>query len=271
MGILAVAAKTAWKAVTTLLVLEVGWHVLLLVPIPPYGLSGAEFRASISTQALAWSGLSVLVLTILGVAGARVESKTSQDRLLRANDPATLLAEIVSTEWQLALQSRLVSVMVVDVAKSSRMKANANPLEVEYSFREYQSYVRRICAMFEGNVHSTAGDGAVIAFSNCQIAYEAARRIQEGLDEFNETRNRLAVPFRLRIGIHMGPVAGEINEIQFTEVIDIAAHVESAAEVGGIAVTQPVAEHLPGARLAQLPERVGGFAVYSSLPPGSGS
>lgn len=209
----------------------------------------------------------VAVIAVIASLGARIEDRAARDRRLRANDKATILAEIVRTERQLAFQTVEVCILVVDVAKSSQMKARAHPLEVEYSFREYQRFVARVSHLFEGVVHSTAGDGAVVAFYHCQNAFEAARRIQSELPEFNAKYNKLKSPFRVRIGLHAGSVAGEIGDVQYTEVIDIAAHIEANAPVGGIALSQTVAEQLPGARLAKLSEPVSGVTAYVALQP----
>lgn len=236
-----------------------------LLPIQPFGIEWV--RDALQVDGLLYLAISVVVVAGIATMGARVEERAANQRQLGRDDKAAITAEIVKTEWQLALQTTNVCVLVVDVAKSSAMKSQANPLEVEYSFREYQRYVKETCALFEGQVHSTAGDGAVVAFSNCLNAFEAARRLHTGLDNFNDCRNRLITPFRLRIGLHVGPVAGDLGDVQFSEVIDIAAHVESNAPVGGIALTQPVAEQLPGARLAMMQERISGLGVFIALNP----
>lgn len=261
MAILSFSARGFARSTLALLVFLVGAIVGMLLPIPPFGISGERIASVLSVNGLIESGILLMLTAALGTLAARVEAKTQENVRLVANDRAALLAEIVRTEWQLQLQSRNVCVMVVDAAKSSVMKQNAHPLLVEYSFREYQNYLSEISTVYSGIVHSTAGDGAVVAFPDSQSAFDAACRIQMGLAEFNQTRNRLSSPFELRIGLHLGSVAGDLNDVQFTEVIDIAAHVESRCPVGEIALTQPVAEHLPGARIVGTSERVSGFAI----------
>lgn len=264
MAILAYCGRTPGRALTALILFEIGWRLLLPLPIPPFGPTGNAFRETLSPTSMIWSTLTMALTFLLGIASAGVEQRHIRERRLHENDKATLLAEIVQTEWQLALQTRTVCVVVVDVARSSRMKTNADPLAVEFSFREYQSYVAEICSVFGGTIHSTAGDGAILIFADCPTAFEASRQIQTGMRDFNAFRNRLETPFHVRIGLHAGEVAGDLNDIQFAEVIDIAAHVEATAPVDGIAVTQPVAEHLPGARLALMPNKLGGLSVYFS-------
>ncbi len=199
--------------------------------------------------------------------GAELQRKAAREESLDNNDGATLLAEMLRIQWRLADRTNSTCILVVDAAKSSQMKANADPLIVEYSFREYQDWLGKVCAQFEGKVHSTAGDGAVVAFPSCDKAFLAARRIQTDVARFNANVNRLEMPFRLRIGLHVGQVAGAVDDVQFTEVIDIAAHIESVATVGGIAVSEPVTLGLPQYEFLPLAREVDGQRVYLALSP----
>ncbi|MCX7799744.1 MAG: adenylate/guanylate cyclase domain-containing protein [Fimbriimonadales bacterium] len=208
-----------------------------------------------------------VAIAAIGSLGAVVEERGRRERLLRENDPAALLTELLEIQRLLAPSRSNVCILVVDVAKSSAMKANADPYIVEYTFREYQSLVRECCDAFGGTIHSTAGDGAVAGFPSAAQALAAAKRIQTRIAEFNRRTNRLAAPFRLRIGLHQGRVVGELSEVQFAEVIDIAAHVEEVAPVGGIAVTETVAQDLEGEALAELKQPVDGHRVLVVLNP----
>jgi len=49
--------------------------------------------------------------------------------------------------------------------------------------------------------------------------------------------------------------------------VDIAAHVEAASPVGGIAMTDRVANALEGESLAQVAEPIDGWHVYFALNP----
>lgn len=186
---------------------------------------------------------------------------------MRESDSATLLAELVRLELKLNVHSQDVCVLVVDVAKSTEMKANADPFQVEFSFREYQAFVARICEKAGGKQLSTAGDGAIYSFASCESAFQAAREIQTEISFFNEHVNRMASKFRLRVGLHMGPISGDPRDVQYTEVIDIAAHIEEAAPVRGILLSQTVAACLPNEALIPLREPVDGFEVFLAYNP----
>ena len=131
-------------------------------------------------------------------------------------------------------------------------------------------WIAESCAIFGGRIHSVAGDGAVVAFSDNVAAMAAARRLQTDVLRFNDTLNRLPKPFRLRLGLHAGRVAGDLNDVQFTEVIDIAAHVEEIAPVGGIAATDTAIEDLGEEGFLPLAHSVDGQAVFIALVPTEG-
>lgn len=202
--------------------------------------------------------------------GATIQRRAVRDRRLQGNDGATLVAEMLEIQWRLEEDATSVTVLVVDAAKSTAMKVGADPLDVEYSFREYQTWIAEVCAGFGGRIHSVAGDGAVVAFADSVAAMAAARRLQTDVPRFNGALNRLPKPFRLRLGLHAGRVAGDLNDVQFTEVIDIAAHVEEIAPVGGIAATAAVVSALGADGFLPLAREVDGQSVSIALVPTEG-
>lgn len=222
---------------------------------------GLEAQSLIITAALA------TLFGSAGAVGAKLEDRAARKWALLHNDPNALMAEMVRLQYLLGPSARSVCVMVVDAAKSSMMKQGADPLVAEWTFREYQHFLERIVQRHGGSVHSTAGDGAVFEFDDSREAFQSAREIQTRIDDFNRDVNRLGHPFRLRIGLHQGEVAGDLSQVQYAAVIDIAAHVEAEAPVGGIALTAPVAEQLVDERIAELKETVDGHQVFVSLQP----
>lgn len=301
-GILEVAAVAiAWKATgemsTTVMLLNLIAYIAFPVGVGILGyLSGALRRSFISAilsllaRVLVWTipvapygpaqaldnmgspafyvlcGVLLLIALVSG-AGGRIDERISQRHRIRTDDPASLVADLIRLQRELAPKSRTTCVMVVDVAKSTRIKSEANPLEVEYSFREYQRLIKKICADHQGEIISTAGDGAVATFSNAQDCMEAAKQLHSQISKFNQEVNRLTRPFRLRIGIHCGETQADLNMAPFNELIDIAAHVESAAPVGGIAVTERFRSLLPDEMMAEVKQEVDGHRIAIVLNP----
>lgn len=200
---------------------------------------------------------------IIGVGAAAVEDYTQRARLRRENDPEALLAELVELEIALGGGQQETYVLVVDVAGSTAMKKDCDPLVAEWTFRAYQELVAQLCGRHAGRVESTAGDGAVLGFPSAEQALAAARELLAALPDFNRTTNRLPQDFVLRIGLHCGSVQGGLQEVQFTRVIDVAAHVEAASPRNGIGMTSAFREKLPPETPAQkMAAAVDGFDVY---------
>ena len=258
-------AKSFWYAIVQSLAVTIGGLIPIIIGIQAFSLTRLE--SSLAPWPLALTAGTYLVISMFGALGGIVQRRAAKELNLAQNDPATILAEMVRIQWRLSDRRSSLCVMVVDAAKSSEMKSFADPLAVEYSFREYQNLLNSLSNRLRGKVHSTAGDGAVIAFESAQEAFSAAKRIQTDIERFNREDNRLQLPFRLRIGLHMGEIVGDLEEVQFTEVIDIAAHVQAAAPVGGIAVTEVVANHLPIEEFIPLANPIDGQHVLLALNP----
>jgi class 3 adenylate cyclase len=264
-GTVAYFAGSLRKAIAAMLVMIVVMRVPHLIP---YGNFGPERVLQDLTQPqdyvlpVFWLALGALVGT-----AAYLEDRAYRRNRLKEDDPASMVAEMIELQDLLAPKRGSACVLVVDVSKSTRMKANADPLDVEWSFREFQTLVSSQVVRFEGRVLSTAGDGAVATFANAEKALVAARELHDGLGRFNEIANRLNEPFRIRVGLHQGETDAELNDVQFNQLIDIAAHVQEVAPVGGIGVTETVLKELPEIEVAEISAPVDDHRVFFVLNP----
>ena len=215
-----------------------------------------------------WAVLGLLLAgtvraSIFGAKQARWHSK------LERGDTDALVIELAKLRGKLNIATQESAILSVDAAKSTLMKSGEDPITTELVFREYQDWMSLIATQNGGRVHSTAGDGAIIAFQDVSQAYHAAKKLQTDLDEFNLRSNRLKMPFRIRIGIHSGEMLGQVDDVVFTSVIDVAAHIEPLAPVGGIAVSEPtyrvLSRHIPNERFALMSETVDGFNIYVAI------
>jgi class 3 adenylate cyclase len=253
------------RAIVALVLMFAG---TLMAESLPFRFFGPDYIESLRLNGELLDGLrNTLVFSLLIGMGGHIERRARVRRKLQENDPAHLTAEMVEIQWRLSPTAGSSSTMVVDVAGSTRMKAEADPLAVEYSFRAYHQFVSEIAQRRGGTMVATAGDGAVATFPSCGEALYAAKEIQTRIGEFNARANRLPSQFRVRIGIHTGRVSARLQEVPFNELIDIAAHIEKEAPVGGIAVTQSVVEDLEDERVAALKDQIDGHNVFVILNP----
>lgn len=255
--VLAYIAPTIGKSILTALTYQLAGLPAILIPVGNYGPNRLTENLASMVSGIAFA----LLLGLIGGLGGLAEKRATYRRRLLENDPETLLSELIEIRRRLTPDMHEITVMVVDAAKSSEMKANADPFVAEWSFRAYQQMLERIAEEHAGQVFSTAGDGATMTFEAPENAIRAARAVQASIDDFNEQINKLESPFRLRIGIHSGKVRGSLEKVQYTEVIDIAAHVEAASEVGGIAVSSAITNQLPDLEGEPFPYPVDGLQV----------
>lgn len=223
-----------------------------------------------SMDTFPWAGFAFPLLMAMawaGGAGAKVQEEQDKRRLIEASDKPAVVAEIARLSGVLGMSRSEVICMVVDVVQSTKMKKEANPLAVEISFREYGVFVRREVSRHGGAVLSMAGDGIVAEFGSPASAFAAARQIQTLMPEFNRSTNTLKLPFRLRIGLHSGQVHGDLEQVSFAEVIDVAAHLEKKSPVGGIIVTEQVRDALLDETFIQIAESIDGHNVYIAQQP----
>jgi class 3 adenylate cyclase len=247
------------RAALTSLAWSLGGSISLFFPLPK---SLSEKLPLVNV--FLWHCVSMAAYAGIGSLiglGALVQRQAQRDRMLARNDQATLLAELLQLQYFLSEGTTQVCVLVVDAAKSAAMKASMDSMIVEFSFRAYQAWIARISQAHNGRVYTVTGDGAIVAFATCGEALYAAHEMQADVERFNKEENRLTTPFRLRIGLHLGDVAADIDKVEFTEVIDIAAHVEGKAPIGGIAVTETVVNQLAGYHFEPLADDVDGYRV----------
>jgi class 3 adenylate cyclase len=159
-----------------------------------------------------------------------------------------LLRQLQDLQERLRSDARNVTFLSVDIVGSTAIKAANDHLDVEYSFGQYHEFVAAVVTKFQGQVHSTAGDGVTAVFEDPVMGYRAGRALIAGLFEFNSFRNKLREPVEVRCGVHTGTVHApgeDYQRVSFAEVIDIAAHMQKVAEPGTVVVSETTAAALP--------------------------
>ncbi|MES1227374.1 MAG: adenylate/guanylate cyclase domain-containing protein, partial [Armatimonadota bacterium] len=172
---------------------------------------------------------------------------------LGLHDPAEerhkLLQQLLEITDRLKSDEQYVTFLSVDIVGSTKMKADADALSVEFTFNEYHRYVEQVVNRHGGQIHSTAGDGVTCVFEQPGNGLAAAKAVLGGLFEFNAMRNRIGKDIQLRAGLHTGPVLApgkDVTSVNFAHVIDVAAHMQKAAPIGGVLVSDETAKHCQG-------------------------
>ncbi|MBV6458821.1 MAG: hypothetical protein HONBIEJF_01959 [Fimbriimonadaceae bacterium] len=238
-----------------------GWAVF-----DPFATSSFASRAQIAPMIGQIFQMVLILLATMGGVGSGLIQHRLRKVMLKQEDNAAMLAEIIRLQGMLHVQKSEVVALVVDVVKSTMIKRDEDPMVVEFSFRSFHNYIARQVQRFGGRIYFTAGDAAIAEFTDANRAFQAATTIQAEIEAFNEIGNHLRSPFQTRIALHAGLLHGGLDQVHFTDVIDVAAHLEKHSPVGGVALTEPVAAQLDGVVLERLSEPVDGFAAYRFLP-----
>jgi class 3 adenylate cyclase len=189
---------------------------------------------------------------VLGLILQKLVSKNRRALGLKvpAEERHDLLRQLQELKSKLESGKQSLTFLSVDIVGSSRMKVDADPLSVEFTFNEYHRFVERTIGKYSGTVHSTAGDGVTCAFEHPQQAFLAAKNIQVGIIELNTFGNKLGKPIVLRCGINTGdvmaPDQNDVTSVNFAHVIDIAAHLQKVCPPSGIVVSQQSAVEIAG-------------------------
>jgi adenylate cyclase len=101
--------------------------------------------------------------------------------------------------------------------------------------RRNREIQKPIVERFGGKWIKELGDGVLATFTSVTDAVLAAAEIQIACKEFSE--------FHLRIGLHLSEVVFENNDV-FGDGVNIAARIQSVAEVGGILISESVQRNL---------------------------
>jgi pSer/pThr/pTyr-binding forkhead associated (FHA) protein len=135
---------------------------------------------------------------------------------------------------------RTGSFLDVDVVDSYGLKSRESRSErVVVSFERFRAYIERTVQCHRGQVLNSNGDEVMAFFEAADDALAGARLILTGLTGFNREENLLADPFRVRIGIHTGRSAVDLESgIAYSPVLDGAGHLQKAAPVGGLLVSE---------------------------------
>lgn len=196
-----------------------------------------------------------LLLTFLGaiVGGLSFEIFRKNRAKIGFKDPVAerhrLLQQLLDIQKELNQDERFVTFISVDMAGSTKIKSQNDPLAVEFTFNEFHEYIRSVATKHGGQIHSTAGDGVTIVFDRVQNAFQAGKSLQAGLFEFNTFRNKLRSHVEMRAAMHTGSVLAPgqvLTKVNYAQVIDVAAHLQKAAPVGAFVVSQDSATYLGG-------------------------
>jgi adenylate cyclase len=120
--------------------------------------------------------------------------------------------------------------------------------------REHQALARPVFAAYGGREVKTTGDGFLVEFPSAVESVRCAVEVQSALGVRNAAASSKP-PITLRIGIHLGDVVGDGDDI-VGDAVNVASRIEPLAEPGGICVSASVYDQVRN-KLAVRLEKLG--------------
>ena len=183
------------------------------------------------------------------------------ERSPRDYTPRHLVEKILRAKTALEGERKQVTVMFADLVDSTALASGIDAEEMHTLMdRAFQLILEQV-HHYEGTVNQFMGDG-VMALFGAPIALEdsprcavlAALGIQRALDPMDaEVRARHGRGFRMRIGIHTGPVVvgtiGDDLRMDYTAIGDttnLASRLEQVAEPGTVVISAATRRFVDG-------------------------
>jgi adenylate cyclase len=146
-------------------------------------------------------------------------------------------------EFPIRVERKLAAVLAADIAGYSGLMGADEEATVR-DLKTHQSVILPMIENFSGRVIDTAGDGILAEFASVLNAVNCAVAIQKTMAERNASIEP-ARRMRFRIGVNQGDVICDGPRI-YGDGINVAARLESIAEVGGICLSGKVYEEIEG-------------------------
>jgi len=125
---------------------------------------------------------------------------------------------------------KLAAIMFTDIVGYTALMGYDEHKAFEY-LKKNREIQKPLIAQFDGRWIKELGDGVMASFNTVSEAVQAAIQIQEACSAAND--------FQLRIGIHLGEVVFE-NEDVFGDGVNIASRIQSMAQPGSIYISEAV-------------------------------
>jgi len=169
----------------------------------------------------------------------------------RADPPASLRERMEEKlRWEQALRDEFSvrgAFLDVDVVDSYGLKTrDPSPEARVVSFERFRAFVGAVVSEHAGLVLNSNGDELMCFFEEPLQGVRAASSLLERLGEWNRAENALSSDFRVRCGLHAGDcLLDRARGVAYSEVLDVAGHLQKAAEVDGLLISEEALRQLP--------------------------
>ncbi len=137
----------------------------------------------------------------------------------------------------MAAQRKLAAIVFADIAGFCQRVSEDESAGLECR-RHVEQLIKGAALTHGGRVIKTIGDAVMLEFYSAVEAVSCALEIQKGMRMFNVERDT-GEPVQVRIGVHIGDVVEEDNDL-YGNGVNIAQRVQTMAQPGGICISREV-------------------------------
>ena len=200
-----------------------------------------EQKDRLTTQRIALGGSAIGLALIIGLSIIVIRNKRKSEDLLLNILPFNTAEELKKTGSAEARRYENVSVMFVDIAGFTEIAEQLPPRELVGKIHDCFSLFDQICVDHGIEKIKTIGDAYMAACGVPEPKADHAKRLLTAALEIKESMKN--DEFRIRIGIHSGPVvAGIVGTRKFQydiwgDTVNTASRMESSGDVGRVNIS----------------------------------
>ena len=135
------------------------------------------------------------------------------------------------------IDRKVAIILATDVVNYSK-HMEANESETVKNLRACELILQKVIKKHDGRLFNSGGDSFFIEFPSAVEAVECAVAFQKDIKKRNSS-NKITVPLEFRIGISMGDVIKE-KENLLGDGVNIAARLEALAQTNGITISKNI-------------------------------
>ena len=136
------------------------------------------------------------------------------------------------------VERKVAVILATDVVGYST-KIEQNETQTLQTLKACREIIQELIGEHQGRVFNTAGDSVLAEFSSAVEAVLCASEFQRTIKERNDSVDTEAERMKFRIGVNMGDVVIEGDNL-YGEGINVAARLEALAQPGGICLSKNV-------------------------------
>ncbi len=192
----------------------------------------------------------------------RFDRLRSEPRFVSLLRRMRLQGEEPTEPARVSAERRLVAIMFTDMVGFTKLAQRDEAAALQL-LEEHRAILRPIFASRGGREVKTMGDGFMVEFPSAIESVRCAMEIQAAMTKWNRPRTP-RTRARIRIGIHVGDVVREGNDL-VGDGVNIASRIEPLADAGGICITGSVLDQY-ATRSTSASRRFGSLRSRMSRP-----